>query len=135
RPIEEATAIKTALERRPELEQLRLQQSDADVQLALAQSQKKTRADVRFNLASLGFTLFGGGGITNVLTSLLGLRVSVPMNARPLQEGVLQAERNRAILDDESEFRRQQIVNDVRRLVRSAETAKDNIDLHTQTQE
>jgi outer membrane protein len=134
-PIDEATAVQTALERRPELSQIRLQQADAEVQVALAQTRKKPRADVRFNLASLGFTLFGGGGITNILTSLLGLNVSVPVREKPLQEAVMQAERNRAILDDEYEFRRQTIVNDVRRLVRSAENAKSNIDLLTQNLE
>jgi outer membrane protein TolC len=134
-PIDEAAAIKTALERRPELSQLRLQQADAEVQVALAQTRKKPRADVRFNLASLGFTLFGGGGITNILTSLLGLNVSVPVKEKPLQEAVMQAERSRAILDDEYEFRRQTIVNDVRRLARSAENAKSNIDLLTENLE
>jgi outer membrane protein TolC len=134
-PIDEATAIQTALERRPELSQIRLQQADAEVQIALAQTRKKPRADMRFNLASLGFTLFGGGGITNVLTSLLGLNVSVPVKEKPLQEAVMQAERSRAILDDEYEFRRQTIVNDIRRLTRGAENAKSNIDLLTQNLE
>jgi outer membrane protein len=134
-PIDEATAITTALERRPELSQIRLQQTDAEVQVALAQTRKKPRADVRFNLASLGFSLFGGGGITNILTSLLGLNVSVPVKEKPLQEAVAQAERSRAILDDEYEFRRQTIVNEVRQLVRSAENAKSNIDLLTENLE
>lgn len=134
-PIDEATAIKTALGRRPELSQIRLQQADAEVQVALAQTRKKPRADLRFNLASLGFTLFGGGGISNILTSLLGLNVSVPVKEKPLQEAVAQAERNRAILDDEHEFRRQTIVNEVRRLVRTAETARSNIDLLTENLE
>jgi outer membrane protein TolC len=52
-----------------------------------------------------------------------------------LKEGVAQAERNRAILDDEYEFRRQGIVNEVRQLVRAAENAKNNIDLLVQQQE
>jgi outer membrane protein TolC len=135
KPIDEAAAIQTALEHRPELTQIKLQQADADVQIVQAQTRKKTRADLRFNLASLGFTLLGGGGLTNVLTSLLGLRVSVPVKERPLQENLAQAERNRAILEDEYEFRRQQIVNEVRRLVRAAETEKNGIDLLTQQQE
>jgi outer membrane protein TolC len=135
RPIDEATAIQTALERRPELALLRLRQADSEVQLALAQTRRKPRADMRFNLSSLGFTLFGGGGITNVLTSLLGLRVSVPVKERALQENVAQAERNRDILDDEYEFQRQRIVNEVRSLVRQAETARNNIQLLTENLE
>lgn len=134
-PADEAMAIRTALERRPELGLVRLRQADAEVQLALAQTRKKPRADVRFNLSSLGFTLLGGGGIANVLTSLLGLRVNVPMKERALQENVAQAERNRDILDDEYEFRRQRIVSEVRGLVRQAETSKSNIDLLTENLE
>ena len=100
------------------------------MQLALAETRKKPQADVHFNFSSLGFALFGGGGIANVLTSLLGLHVSVPMKEKALQENVAQAARNRDTLDDDLEFRRQQIVNEVRGQVR-AETAKANIDLLT----
>jgi outer membrane protein TolC len=132
---DEATAIQTALARRPDLGVIRLRQADGDVQVALAHTRKKPQADMRFNLSSLGFTLFGGGGITNVLTSLLGLRVNVPVKERALQENVAQAERNRGILDDEYEFRRQGIVNEVRALVRQAETSKNNIDLLTENLE
>jgi len=135
KPIDEAASIQTALERRPELSQVKLQQADADVQIALAQSHKKPRADLNFNFLSLGFNLLNGTGLANVLTTLLGLRVSVPVRERPLKENLAQAERNRAILDDEYEFRRQGIVNEVRQLVRSAETEKNNIDLLVQQQE
>ena len=75
--------------------------------------------------------MLGGGGLANVLTSLLGLRVNVPVKERALQENVAQAERNRSILDDAYEFRRQRIVSEVRSLVRQAEAAKDNVDLLT----
>ena len=101
------------------------------MQLALAETRKKPQADVHFNFSSLGFALFGGGGIANVLTSLLGLHVSVPMKEKTLQENVAQAARNRDTLDDDLEFRRQQIVNEVRGQARAAETAKENIDLLT----
>jgi outer membrane protein TolC len=134
-PVDEATAIRTALERRPELAQSRLQQADAEVQLALTQTRRKPKADVRFNLSSLGFTLLGGGGIANVLTSLLGLRVSVPMKERALTENIAQAQRSRDVLEYDYEFRRQGIVNDVRRLARAAETARNNIDLLTENVE
>src|SRR5262249_53917604 len=90
-PVDEAKPLRTGLERRPALAQTRLQQADADVQLALAQTRRKPTADVRFTLSSLRFTLPGGGGIANVLTSLLGLRVSVPMKERALQENIAQA--------------------------------------------
>ncbi len=130
-PIDEATAIQAALEHRPELALDRLNQANADVQTALAHSHKKPSADVHFNLASIGFSLLGGGGLANVLTSLLGLRVNVPVKERALQENVAQAERNRSILDEAYEFRRQRIVSEVRSLVRQAEAAKDNVDLLT----
>ena len=134
-PIDQAETIRTALERRPELGLMRLDQASADMQLAVAQTHKKPQADVKFNFASLGFALFGGGGIANVLTSLLGLHVNVPMKERALQENVSQAVRNRDILDDEYEFRRQKIVSEVRSLVRQAETAKANVDLLTENLE
>lgn len=130
-PVSEATAVETALQNRPELGLIKLSQTDAEVQLALAETRKKPQADARFNFSSLGFALFGGGGIAKVLTSLLGLHVSVPVKERGLQENLAQAARNRDILDEDYEFRRQQIVNEVRNQVRSAETARENIDLLT----
>lgn len=134
-PIDEAATLRTALEHRPELGVIRLDQASADLQVAMARTRKKPQADVHFNLASLGFTLFGGGGIANVLTSLLGLHVNVPVKERALQENVSQAVRSRDIMDDEYEFRRQQIVSEVRGLIRQAQTEKENVDLLTQNLE
>jgi len=130
-PTSESTAVETALQNRPELGLIRLNQTNAEVQLALAESHKKPQADVRFNFSSLGFALLGGGGIAKVLTSLFGLHLSVPVKERTLHENLAQAVRNRDILDEDYEFQRQQIVNEVRNQVRSAETARENIDLLT----
>jgi outer membrane protein TolC len=130
-PVEQAAAVQSALQNRPELGLIRLSQEGADVQLALAQSRRKPQADVRFNFTSLGFAIFGGGAIAHVLTSLLGLHLSLPVKERALRENVGQAARSRDILDDDYEFRRQQVINEVRTDVRAAQTAKQNIDLLT----
>ena len=86
--IDEASAIQDALARRPDLGQIRLRQADADVQIDQAKSRKKTRADARFNFTSSGWRLFGGGGLTNILLSLIGLQVSVPIREKPLRENL-----------------------------------------------
>jgi outer membrane protein TolC len=130
-PADEASAISAALRDRPELNLDRLSQESADVQLTLAHTQRKPQADLKFNLASIGFGLLSGTGVSHLLTTLLGLHVNVPMKDRTLQSNFDQAERNRDVLDDMYEFERQKIVSEVRGLVRQAEASKANVDLQT----
>jgi outer membrane protein TolC len=124
-------SIAEALANRPEMEQLRIQKVLADIDLRVAMDQKRPRADILANLGFLGLSILTGGSFTKVLSSVLGVRVDVPVSKKALREGQLQSERQIDLLDYLDNFQQQSIVNEVRGLVRAAETARRNIDLNT----
>jgi outer membrane protein TolC len=122
-------AIREALAKRPELRLRQLQMADATIQQDVTRNRKKPRADLTANLGALGLSLLTGGGVGRVLTSVLGLRLSAPVNRVALREDAATADRNMAQLQRMYELDRQEIVEEVRSLVRVQETAKGNIDL------
>jgi outer membrane protein TolC len=125
-------ALQEALANRPELRLRELQEQDAQIAMRLAKDRKRPRASLTANLSALGLSLLSGGGIGRVLTSVLGLRLSVPVNKTVLRENEATAERNLAIIERMREFDRQEIVEEVRSLVRAQETARSNIALLTE---
>jgi outer membrane protein TolC len=127
--VDENASIREALAHRSELEQFRIQRAQAQIDLAVSKDQKRPRTDLVANLSNVGFGFLGGGGVAHILTSLLGLRVSVPVSKKTLTENQAQAERNLAILDYLEGFEQQQIVDEVRGLIRSAATSLKNLEL------
>jgi outer membrane protein TolC len=127
-----AAAIREALANRPELKLRQLELADAEVQKAAARNRKKPRADLTANLSTLGLSLLTGGGVGGLLTSVFGLRLSAPVNKVALREDEATANRNITQLQRMEELDRQEIVDEVRSLVRAQETSKSNIDLLTE---
>jgi len=125
------SAIREALAHRPELEQYRVQRSQAQIDLAVSKDHKRPKMDLVANLTNAGLGILGSGGLGHALSSLFGLRVSVPVSKKTLQENQATAERNLAILDYLESYQRQQIVDEVRGLARSAEAARKNLELLT----
>jgi outer membrane protein TolC len=131
-PLDLDAAIREALANRPELKVRDLDEEDARVQLRVARDQKRPRADLTANLSALGLSLLTGSGIGRVLTSVLGLRLSQPVNRTVVRENQATAERNLEQIARMREFDRQGIVEEVRSLVRAQETARTNIALLTE---
>jgi outer membrane protein TolC len=125
-------ALREALANRPELKLREMQEEDARIATRVAKDQKRPRADLTTNLSALGLSLLTGSGVGRVLTSVMGLRLSVPVNKTVLRENEATTERNLATLARMREFDRQEIVEEVRSLVRAQETARSNIDLLTE---
>lgn len=124
-------SIREALAHRPELEQYHIQRAQAHIDFAVAKDQRKPKADLVANLTNVGFGFLGGGGIGRVLTSILGLRLSVPVSKRSIEETEAQSERNLSIIDYLERNQKEQITQEVRNLARSAETARKNLELLT----
>jgi outer membrane protein TolC len=130
--VDVTAAIREALAHRSELEQFRIQRAQAQIDLAVTKDQKRPKADIVANITRLGLAFLGRGNLGNLLASALGLRVSVPVSKRTLEENLASAERQVAILDYLESFQQQQIVDEVRGLVRAAETARQNLELLTE---
>jgi outer membrane protein TolC len=119
-PIDPAVAVTTALERRAELPLFDLGIDDDRATVRIASDARRPRID-----AVTAVSRFSNGGGTEWL---IGLRSSLPIRSRRLEETEAIARRSLMVAEQERHDIRLQIAAEVRSLVRAAEAAEDNVD-------
>lgn len=119
-PIDASAAVGTALKQRAELSLLDLCLDDDRAVVRIARDARRPRIDA---VASL--SRFTNGGTTEWL---IGLRSSLPIRSRRLEEYAVKARRALMVSEQDRHDWHQRIAAEVRNLVRAARAAQDNVE-------
>jgi outer membrane protein TolC len=119
-PIDSAVAVTTALANRAELPLFDLGLDDDRATVRIASDARRPRIDAVTSLSR-----FSNGGGTEWL---IGLRSSLPIRSRRLEEAESIARRSLMVAEQGRHDLRLQIATEVRSVVRAAQAAKDNVD-------
>jgi len=119
-PIDPAAAVATALEQRAELSLLDLEIDDDRAVVRIERDARRPRID-----ALAAVSRFSSGGQTELL---IGLRSSLPIRSRRLEEAAAIARRLLMVSEQDRHDWRQRIAAEVRNLARAARAAEDNVE-------